>query len=439
MKSAPSPTPIASSFLSIWNMSFGFFGIQFGWGLQMGNMSSIYEYLGASESALPLLWLAAPITGLIIQPIIGHFSDRTWHPILGRRRPYFLVGAILASLSLFLMPRSSALWMAAGLLWILDASVNVSMEPFRAFVADLLPERQRTVGFAMQSVFIGAGAVLASKLPGWLHSQFGIISTSSPEHPIPQTVHLAFTIGAVVFLLSVLWTIVTTKETPPSDPNEFKKLQNEGMGEIATAIRSMPGTMRQLASVQFFTWMALFCMWIFFPVAVARDLLGAAGPQDPLYPQGVTLANDSFAIYNLVAFFAAMAFLYLGRKFSARTIHTVSLLLGGIGLASVGLLPRGDNLSLLLGICFAGVGIAWASILSMPYAMLSASIPSSKMGVYMGIFNLFIVLPQILIAVIVSRAMEFFPQIHRLNVVTFGGACLILAAFLTLRIQQARD
>jgi maltose/moltooligosaccharide transporter len=288
----------------------------------------------------------------------------------------------------------------------------------------------------MQSVFIGAGAVLASKLPGWLHSQFGITSTSSPDHPIPQTVHLAFTIGAVVFLLSVLWTVLTTKETPPTDLNEFKKLQNEGMGEIATAIRSMPGTMRQLASVQFFTWMALFCMWIFFPVAVARDLFGATGPQDPLYPQGITMANDSFAIYNLVAFFAAMAFLYLGRKFSARAIHTVSLLLGGIGLATVGLLPRGDNLSLLLGICFAGVGIAWASILSMPYAMLSASIPSSKMGVYMGIFNLFIVLPQILIAVIVSRAMEFFPQIHRMNVVTFGGACLILAAILTLRIHH---
>src|SRR3954464_11766539 len=218
------------SFWQIWNMSFGFFGIQFGWGLQMGNMSAIYEYLGAKESELPLLWLAAPLTGLIVQPIIGHMSDRTWGP-LGRRRPYFLVGAILASLALLAMPHSGVLWMAAGLLWILDASVNISMEPFRAFVADLLPDQQRTVGFAMQSAFIGAGAVIASKLPGWLHDR-GVSITSDPAHPIPRTVVIAFTTGAIVFFLSVLWTIVTTREYPPDDLEALRRKQGESMTEI---------------------------------------------------------------------------------------------------------------------------------------------------------------------------------------------------------------
>src|ERR1700759_458977 len=223
-------------------MSFGFFGIQFGFGLQMGNMSAIYEFLGASESQLPLLWLAAPLTGLIIQPIIGHMSDRTWGP-LGRRRPYFLIGAILASLALLAMPHSGVLWMAAGLLWILDASVNVSMEPFRAFVADLLPDEQRTVGFAMQSVFIGAGAVLASKMPGWLHD-WGISRETGGQHPIPSTVIWAFTIGAGVFIGAVLWTILTTREYPPEDLEALRRKKAEGFGEILTALKEMPRRMK---------------------------------------------------------------------------------------------------------------------------------------------------------------------------------------------------
>src|SRR5581483_3752285 len=314
------------SFWQIWNMSFGFFGIQFGWGLQMGNMSAIYEYLGARESALPLLWLAAPLTGLIIQPIIGHMSDRTWGR-LGRRRPYFLSGAILASLALLAMPHSGVLWMAAGLLWILDASVNVSMEPFRAFVADLLPDEQRTVGFAMQSVFIGAGAVLASKLPGWLHD-WGISIKTTAAHPIPQTVITAFTVGAFVFFLAVLWTIATTKEYPPEDMDILKQKQAEGFGEIWTAVREMPTRMKQLAVVQFFTWMALFCMWIFFSVAVARNIMGATDTHSELYERGINLARDCFAQYNFVAFIAAMGFLWLGRVMSAKWIHVISLLLG---------------------------------------------------------------------------------------------------------------
>ena len=412
-------------------MSFGFFGIQFGWGLQMGNMSAIYERLGANESQLPLLWLAAPITGLIVQPIIGYMSDRTWNK-LGRRRPYFLVGAILASLALLAMPHSGVLWMAAGLLWILDASVNVSMEPFRAFVADLLPEEQRTVGFAMQSVFIGAGAVIASLLPGWL-GKWGVSTAPTAEHAIPQVVVWAFTIGAVVFLLSVLWTIVTTKEYPPEDMEELRRKKQEGWSEIWVAFKEMPVRMKQLAAVQFFTWMALFAMWIFFSVAVARNILGATDTTSALYQQGIDLANECFAIYNFTAFIAAMAFLWLGRKMSAKSIHVISLILGGLGLASVGVIKD----PLLLKVAFIGVGVAWASILSMPYAMLSSSLPADRMGVYMGIFNFFIVIPQILVAILLSRAMEYFPQVNRLSAVVFGGFAMLLAALLTLRVSSA--
>ncbi|MFN3409360.1 MAG: MFS transporter [Limisphaerales bacterium] len=418
------------SFWQIWNMSFGFFGIQFGWGLQMGNMSAIYEYLGADPDKLPLLWLAAPITGLIVQPIIGHMSDRTWGR-LGRRRPYFLVGAICASLALVAMPHSSALWMAAGLLWILDASVNVSMEPFRAFVADLLPEQQRTVGFAMQSVFIGAGAVIASKLPEWLNKHGGVSITTSAEQPIPQTVHVAFTVGALVFFLAVLWTVVSTKEYPPEDLEALRRKKAEGWGEIWTAFRQMPRRMKQLALVQFFTWSALFAMWIYFAPAVARNILGATDTASDLYKEGINLANSCFATYNLTAFFAAMVFLWLGRHVSAKWIHFVSLLLGGLGLASVGVI-RDPNLLLA---AFVGVGIAWASILSMPYAMLSGALPADRMGVYMGIFNFFIVIPQILVAIILSRVMDSFPQFSRLAAVVAGGVCLLLAAAATLRVQ----
>jgi maltose/moltooligosaccharide transporter len=418
-------------FWQIWNMSFGFFGIQFGWGLQMGNMSAIYEYLGADESQLPLLWLAAPVTGLIVQPIIGHMSDRTWGR-LGRRRPYFLVGAIFASLALLAMPHSGTLWMAAGLLWVLDASVNVSMEPFRAFVADLLPEQQRTVGYAMQSVFIGAGAVIASKLPQWLQD-WGVSITKTAEQPIPQTVVVAFTVGAAVFLLAVLWTVFSTKEHPPEDAEAFRRKQSEGFGEIWTAFREMPTTMKQLAAVQFFTWMGLFCMWIFFTVAVARNIMGATDPADPLYERGMNLARDCFAQYNFVAFIAAMVFLWLGRFASAKWIHVVSLLLGGLGLASVGVLRE----PWMLLTAFVGVGIAWASILSMPYAMLSSSLPADRMGVYMGIFNFFIVIPQILVAIVISRAMEHFPQVNRLSAVVFGGVCFLIAAMLTLLVRPA--
>lgn len=424
-----SPKP-RLTFWQIWNMSFGFFGIQFGWGLQMGNMSAIYEYLGAKESQLPLLWLAAPLTGLLVQPIIGHMSDRTWGA-LGRRRPYFLGGAILSSLALFIMPHSGTLWMAAGLLWVLDASVNISMEPFRAFVADMLPGDQRTVGYAMQSVFIGAGAVIASKLPGWLQNA-GISINITAAHPIPRTVVIAFTVGAVVFLLAVLWTVVTTAEYPPDDFDALRRKQAEGFSGILAAFREMPVRMKQLAAVQFFTWMALFCMWIFFTVAVARHIMGATNPGSPLYERGLNLARDCFAQYNFVAFLAAMAFLWLGRFIPAKWIHFFSLLLGGLGLASVGMIRQPS----MLLVAFVGVGIAWASILCMPYAMLSSALPAERMGVYMGIFNFFIVIPQILVAIVISRVMEHFPQVNRLTAVVFGGFSMLVAAIVTLFIPS---
>lgn len=418
----------ALSFWQICNMSVGFFGIQFGWGLQMGNMSAIYEFLGAEESELPLLWLAAPLTGLIVQPIIGHMSDRTWCR-LGRRRPYFLVGAIFSSIALILMPQSSALWMAAGLLWMLDASVNISMEPFRAFVADLLPERQRTVGFAMQSAFIGAGAVIASKLPGWLEA-YGVGSVTSDANPIPRTVHIAFNTGAVVFFAAVMWTVLTTKEHPPSDDEPVADSRS-GSAEIWDAMKNMPSRMKHLAAVQFLTWMGLFCMWIFFTVAVSRDILGATDTQSALYKDGIYLANNCFATYNLVAFFTALIFLWVGRFASPKWLHVFSLACGGIGLASV-LVVR-DPTVLVWG-SFVGVGIAWASILSMPYAMLSGALPPRRIGVYMGIFNLFIVIPQILVAIVLSRVMEQFTDVSRLHVVVFGGVCLLLASVITAMI-----
>src|SRR6266404_6150664 len=290
------------SFWQIWNMSFGFLGIQFGWGLQMANMSPIYKYLGATDAQIPMLWLAAPLTGFIVQPIIGAMSDRTWGP-LGRRRPYFLVGALLSSFALVLMPNSSALWMAAGLLWILDASINISMEPFRAFVADKLPEEQRTTGFVMQSFFIGIGQTLANALP-YLFTTLGVVGVMASG--IPLSVEYSFKIGAVVFLLAVLWTVFTTKEYPPENIEEFERMKREkkgiaaGFAEIFSSVAEMPKTMKQLAVVQFFTWFALPCMWQFFGIAVARHVFLAPDEKSPLFAQGTEWGGLCFAVYNIV-------------------------------------------------------------------------------------------------------------------------------------------
>jgi maltose/moltooligosaccharide transporter len=319
------------------------------------------------------------------------------------------------------------------LLWILDASINISMEPFRAFVADMLPERQRTLGFAMQSAFICAGSVIASKLPEYLNKNLGVSNATSAEQQVPLTIHYAFAIGAVVFFLAVLWTVLTTREYPPDETNHPK--ESGGIKDFLNAFAEMPPRMKQLAVVQFFTWMGLFCMFIYLGPALGRDLMGAASTDDPLYKKGVDLANNCNAVYSLAAFVASLCLLFLSSKVSAKWIHFVSLLLGGLGLISVGWVTA-DTSWVLTSISFVGVGIAWASILSMPYAMLSAVIPSHRTGIYMGIFNLFIVIPEILFAIGVSQLMKSAPSITRLQVVVFGGVALLIAAAATLLVAM---
>ena len=414
------------SFWQIWNMSFGFLGIQFGWGLQLANMSPIYKYLHAEESSLPYLWLAGPITGLIIQPIIGSMSDRTWNS-LGRRRPYFLTGAILASIALFFMPDSSALWMAAGLLWILDASINITMEPFRAFVADKLPEEQRTLGFVMQSFFIGIGQTLANALP-YLFTALGVVGVMATG--IPLSVDYSFKIGAIVFLLAVLWTVITTKEYPPEDMEAFERFRRErkgiakGFGEIFSSLAEMPTTMKQLAVVQFFTWFALPCMWQFFGIAIARHVFGAPNEQSPRFAQGAEWGGLCFAVYNVVCFVIAFFLPWLAKKTSRKTVHIVALICGGVGLISVLFISN----KWMLFLSMAGVGVAWASILSMPYVMLSTAVPPARMGVYMGVFNLFIVIPQIVMSLIVPNIFNNVLGGDPRNAVVLGGISLLVAA-----------
>jgi len=420
----------SKSFWQIWNMSFGFFGIQFGWGLQMANMSAIYEYLGARADQIPILWLAAPLTGLIVQPIIGHASDHTWGR-LGRRRPYFLTGAILSSFALIMMPRSAVLWMAAGLLWILDASINISMEPFRAFVADLLPEQQRTRGFAMQSLFIGLGAVVASALPwmlkNWLH-----LGAGAPGHAIPLTVRISFYTGAAVFLGAVLWTIVTTKEYPPEDMDAFRRMKSEkrslvtNAAEIFDSIAQMPKTMRQLAPVQILTWLGLFCMWLYFPVAVAHNVFAAPDTTSPLYSAGVEWAGVCFGLYSAVCFAFSFFLPVIARAIGRKHTHSLCLVAGGLGLISVAFIH--DKHVLLL--TMVGVGMAWASTLCMPYSVLAGSLPKEKTGVYMGIFNFFIVTPEIIASLFFGWVMNHLLHNNRLTAVVAGGCFMLVAAVL---------
>ena len=428
------------SFWQIWNMSFGFLGIQFGWGLQMANMSAIYEYLGARPGDIPMLWLAAPLTGLLVQPIIGHMSDRTWGP-LGRRRPYFLVGAILSSGALVLMPNSSALWMAAGLLWILDASINVSMEPFRAFVADMLPEEQRTRGFAMQSLFIGLGAVVASALPWMMTNWFGVSNTTGTASHIPQTVRYSFYLGAAAFFGAVMWTILRTREYPPEDMSAFERMKAERVGlgvaagEILESIIHMPATMRRLAWVQMFTWLGLFCMWLYFPVAVAHNVFGAPDEKSPLYSQGTEWGGLCFSMYSVVTFAFSFLLVGLAQKFNRKLIHTLCLVCGAIGLLSVAIIHD----KYLLFLSMTGVGIAWASILSMPYAILAGSLPPAKTGIYMGIFNFFIVLPEIGAALGFGWVINHVLHDNRLAAVVAGGIFMLVAAVLTQRVPDGTD
>jgi len=431
------------SFWQIWNMSFGFLGIQFGWGLQIANMSAIYKYLNADESTIPYLWLAGPITGLLIQPIIGAMSDRTWNRI-GRRRPYFLVGAVLASIALFFMPDSSVLWMAAGLLWILDASINITMEPFRAFVADKLIEEQRTTGFGMQSFFIGIGQTLANALP-YIFTYAGI--TGAMASGIPLSVDYSFKIGAVVFLIAVLVTVFTTSEYPPEDMEEFERKRNEHKGfgalvisivsEIAGALKDMPATMKQLAIVQFFTWFALPCMWQFYGLTVARHIFGAPDKDSPLFAEGTAWGGLCFAVYNIVCFVVAFLLPKIANATSRKGVHLICLVCGGLGLLSTFL--AGPQNYYFLWVGMAGVGIAWASILSMPYVILAGAIPAARMGVYMGVFNLFIVIPQIVMSFIVPRIYDNLLGGDPLSAVILGGVSMLIASVCVLIVKDVGE
>ena len=397
-------------------MSFGFLGIQFGYALQGGFMSRIFQTLGASTDDIPLLWVAAPLTGLIVQPIIGYLSDRTWHSKLGRRRPYFLIGAILSSLVLLIMPHSPVLWIAAGLLWILDASINISMEPFRALVADKLPQQQRTYGFVVQTLIIGIGTWVASNLP-WFISTLGVSDAAAPGI-IPLSVKLAFAIGAIVFLGSILYTIFTTSETPPKNIEAFKnKIKEENSGavkEIFYNIFKMPKTMFKLGIIQFFSWFAFFSMWSLANPALTEHVFNAPAPieenfdfkvldqstafdqQNESFQKASNLVGANMGVYGLSSMvFALLLTLYSSKRtVNRKFLHMGSLAIGGIGFLMMYFLPDPE----FLWLWFSLVGISWGSILSMPYAMLSSTIAPEKMGIMMGIFNMFIVIPQIVAA-----------------------------------------
>ena len=438
------------SFWQIWNMSFGFMGIQFGWGLQLANMSGIYTYLGASPDDVPLLWLAGPMTGLLVQPIIGSMSDRTWNR-LGRRRPYFLVGAILASIALFLMPSAgeiargvggrvlTGLAMAATLLWILDASINISMEPFRAFVADKLNVSQRTAGFVMQSFFIGIGATFANALP-FIFRQLGVTGTT--ESGIPLTVLYSFRIGAVAFLCAVLYTVLTTKEYPPEDMEAFNRMRQEkrgisaGFAEILSAVGSIPTTMKQLAVVQFFTWLGLFCMWMFFGLMTSYHVFDAPNSDSDLFRQGGEWGGLMFAVYSITCFAIAFVLPKLAAVTSRKSVHSLALTCGGLGLLSCYFI---QNKWLLIA-TMIGVGIAWASILSMPYAILAGALPPARMGVYMGVFNFFIVIPEIIASFTFGRIIRYFfgenSTSAPLYVVMAGGVFMLTAALACLLLVR---
>jgi maltose/moltooligosaccharide transporter len=426
-------------FWQIWNMSFGFLGIQFGFALQNANVSRIFETLGASIDQIPILWLAAPVTGLLVQPIIGYWSDRTWGR-LGRRRPFFLAGALLASIALVVMPMSPTLWVAAGMLWVLDASINVSMEPFRALVADLLPSEQRTMGFAVQSFFIGTGAVVASMLPYVLTNAFGVPNTA-PRGEIPPSVLYSFYAGAAAFSGAVVWTVLRTREHPPDDMPAFLERKRThagvraGLREMGSSARDMPTTMKQLAVVQFFSWFALFAMWIYSTSAVTTHIYGATDPTSAAFNAGADWVGVLFAVYNGVAALVAFVLPPLARLTSRKAVHALSLVAGALGLASFYVV---SDPTLLL-VSEVGIGLAWASILSMPYAILAGSLPAEKMGTYMGLFNAFIVLPQITAAGILGVIMRTFFDNQAIYALLVGGGALLIAAVCTLFVDDVDE
>jgi maltose/moltooligosaccharide transporter len=419
-------------------MCFGFLGVQFAFGLQNANVSRIFQSLGASLDQVPLLWIAAPLSGLLVQPVIGYMSDRTWTR-LGRRRPYFLVGAILASAALVLMPRSPTLWFAGALLWLLDGSINISMEPFRALVGDQLGPRQRPTGYAVQSFFIGVGAVVASMLP-WILARAGV---SNAGGVIPDTVRLAFDFGAAVMLGAIGWTIIRTREYPPevllsfddAQPVAESLVDGRRAGMLITILQdlvAMPRAMRRLAWVQFFSWLALFSMWIYTTAAVAQVHFGTTDPHSAAYNEGANWVGVLFAAYNGFAALAAVCIPFMVRRFGLRVGHLINLWLGALSLLSF-LFIRDPNWLLL---SMLAMGFAWSSVLSLPYAMLSDSVPAQKMGLYMGLFNLFIVIPQVVAAGVLGSVLRIFFGGQPIYALALGGGCFIVAGLLTLRVPR---
>lgn len=428
------------TFWQLWNMSFGFFGIQFGFALQNANTSRIFSTLGAQPDDLAFFWLAAPVTGLLVQPIIGYLSDNTWHPTWGRRRPFFFAGAIAASIALILMPNSSALWMAVAVLWMMDAAINVSMEPFRAFVGDKLDASQQTAGYAMQTFFIGCGAVIASLLPTIFSDGFGV-SNVPINGMIPDTVRYSFYIGGAVFFLAVLWTVLTARETPPADLTAFRAERKHNrrllpaLKGIFGGLLQMPKTMVQLALVQFFTWIALFAMWIYTGTTIADTVYGSTDPQSPAYQAAGNWVGVMFGVYNGVSALAAFILPGLARLTSRKAVHAVCLLIGGASLASLFFITT----KTMLIVPMVGVGIAWASILTMPYAILAGALPPARMGYFMGLFNIFVVVPQILSSLLLGWMTTHAFGGHSVKTLVLGGACMAIAGVLTLLVTDRAD
>ncbi|MDO7702745.1 MAG: MFS transporter [Flavobacteriaceae bacterium] len=445
------------SFWQILTMNFGFFGVQFSFGLQQSNMSAIYKYLGANESELPMLWLAGPVTGLLVQPIIGAISDGTWSPKFGRRKPFFLIGALLASVALVVMPYSSSIWMAASLLWILDAANNIALEPYRAFVSDKLPKKQYSIGFLMQSFFTGLGSVMSNFTPAILVS-FGILALSDKmDNGIPVSTYWAFAIGAIASIGTILVTVLTTSEYPPTEEELAVIKANKAKGnaflrslkDIKASFVKMPKTMRQLIPVMFFSWYAMFCYWQYLTSALSLSLFFTLDECTEFFNQAQLLTGNLNGTYNIICVLIAFPMIPIARKLGAKNLHFLSLLLGGIGLMAMPFLndsdilftiPLGSGIAVSQIYLFSfGLGITWASMMAMPYQMLATSIPSDKMGVYMGIFNMFIVIPMI----IQIFSMQYFVYdllgSNPINVIRLAGACLAIAGFFSLFVKEAEE
>ncbi|WP_293294184.1 MFS transporter [Allomuricauda sp.] len=438
------------SFWEIWNLSFGFLGIQMGFALQNANASRILQSFGADVHELSWFWIVAPLTGLIVQPIVGHYSDQTWTR-LGRRRPYFLTGALLASLGLVLMPNADmftaimpSLWVGAGMLMIMDASFNIAMEPFRALIADMLPSDQRTLGYSVQTVLIGIGAVIGSWLPYVLTNWVGISNTATAGE-VPLNLLISFVIGALVLVTSVAITVFTTKEYTPAEMALLNKQENtketidekSSLLDIFSDFAKMPVTMRQLSWVQFFSWFGLFGLWVFATPAIAEHIYGLDpnNSQSSAYQNAGDWVGILFGVYNGVSAIFAFFLPAIAKKVGRKKTHSISLIIGALGFLSIYIMPNENWLILSM----FGIGIAWASILAMPYAILAGAIPPQKMGVYMGIFNFFIVIPQIINALIGGPIVKYFYNGQPIYALVTSGVAFLIAAILVLKVDDTDD